>query len=142
MNRRDFTLGGLTASLAALIGNLMGGRIRAAAPKDLPEERDFGGLARAITIGIPADASPYWPKLVIQDSFGAAIELVQGLELAIDAQDMLFKGHMTRMAADEIVWDGPDHDRRPRLRPGGEPKLVREPVVVARFDTLPPSPRS
>jgi hypothetical protein len=106
-----------------------------------PQERTFGGLKRAITISIPADPTPYWPKMIIEDSFGSTIELVTSLELTLNAADMLFHGHITRIAQDRVLWD--DRGLALGFTQDGELKYVREPVVVTRFEVLPPSdPRS
>jgi len=137
MNRRDFTLSGLVVWLATLLGY----RARATPiPAGPPEERDFGGMGRLIMISVPANASPYWPNLYITDHAGQPIELVTNLELAVDARDMLFKGHLTRVARDEVRRD--DRGVVVGFSPGGAQKLVREPVVVGRFDIVPPGPRS
>ena len=125
MNRRDalkvFTLGGgLTAATAEALK--LG---------DKPEERDLGGHKRLVRIYVAGDdALKGTPIIAIESVDMFPIELVSKIELELDAKDMVFHGHMTRIAHDEFYHDA---QGQPWLRPCKEHTLVREPFVVHKF---------
>jgi hypothetical protein len=112
---------------------------RPVVPPGPPEDRDFGGVARLIGLVVAADGSPPSGRTVtVEDRAGRPIPWVTRLELALDADSLTFRGHMTRIADDAIGRD--DQDRPVFLAGDGEPRLVREPVVVLRLDLRPPTP--
>jgi hypothetical protein len=129
MNRRDLIK-------AIGLGCLMP-RPAPVAPPAGPEERDLAGMARLVNIYVTdAAQTPYrFTRVLVETCDGYAVDNVTKLELNVDAGDMLLKGHMTRIARDEFHFDP---NGLSTLRPGAEPRLVREPVVVVRIVAIGP----